>query len=223
MSDGELDRAPIFTDVRELRAENFITKPDIIFGGFPCQDLSCAGKQKGIYSDRSGLFSEIARLTDEIKPRYVFLENVPAIRTNGLKQVVGAFASMGYVCKWTVVSARELGAPHVRKRWFLLADSNSVRKLQQKGCEQKLRERTRDFCEDVPNSDSKGLKKNVSGRFETQISESWNNRGRNWWNVEPDVGRVANGIPFNVDRIKSLGNACMPEQAKTAFERLVKD
>jgi DNA (cytosine-5)-methyltransferase 1 len=127
MQSGDIDRAPIWDDVTTLRGE-MLPPIGIIFGGFPCQDLSVAGRGKGLAGERSGLFFEIIRLVKEIKPAFVFLENVPAIRTRGLSEVVNAFTEIGYDCRWTCLSAGDVGAPHKRERWFLLASSNSERK-----------------------------------------------------------------------------------------------
>lgn len=131
MQKGDLDNAPIWDDIRTLNREILDTEIDIIFGGFPCQDISCAGKKLGIIPEsRSGLFHEIMRLACEFDVPYIFLENVPAIRKNGLNIVLGELASRGYNARWTCISAKEIGAPHKRNRWFLLAelaDSNGAR------------------------------------------------------------------------------------------------
>jgi DNA (cytosine-5)-methyltransferase 1 len=136
MLDGLLDAAPVFSDVTALTAADLPDKPDIIIGGFPCQDISVAGKGEGIReSNRSGLFYQIMRLTDEIQPRFLFLENVPAIRTRGLDIVLRELTQRGYDCRWTMLSAAEVGANHKRERWFLLAskrersasNTNSIR------------------------------------------------------------------------------------------------
>ena len=121
MAEGAIDVAPICTDVREITAE-FVDMPiDIIFGGFPCQDISCAGKGVGLDGERSGLFFEIVRLAGEIKPTFLFLENVSAIRTRGLDRVILELTEVGYDLRWCMLSAADVGAPHRRERWFLLA------------------------------------------------------------------------------------------------------
>jgi len=114
MQSGDIDRAPIWDDVTTLRGD-MLPRIDIVFGGFPCQDLSVAGRGKGLAGERSGLFFEIVRLVKEIKPTFVFLENVPAIRTRGLSEVVHALTEIGYDCRWTCLSAGEVGAPHKRE------------------------------------------------------------------------------------------------------------
>jgi DNA (cytosine-5)-methyltransferase 1 len=125
MAEGKIDCAPICTDVREITS-GFIDVPiDIICGGFPCQDISVAGKGVGLEGERSGLFFEIVRLAKEIKPKFLFLENVAAIRTRGLDRVIQELTEVGYDCRWTMLSAADVGAPHKRERWFLLAHSKS--------------------------------------------------------------------------------------------------
>ena len=131
MADGSIKRAPILADVKNV--EGKAGDCDIIYGGFPCQDISVAGNGKGLAGERSGLFYEIIRLTKEIRPTFVFLENVPAIRTRGLEQVIKEFAKIGYDCRWTCLSAASVGAPHKRERWFLLAHSNSNRNKREVG------------------------------------------------------------------------------------------
>lgn len=133
MQNHDLVTAPIWDDVRLLHSKHLPKREiDIIYGGFPCQDISVAGTGKGLEGKRSKLFFEIARIVKEIKPTFIFLENVPAIRTRGAEQVCKKLASLGYDCRWTTLSAGEIGAPHERTRWFLLAysHSNSVRTQQ---------------------------------------------------------------------------------------------
>jgi DNA (cytosine-5)-methyltransferase 1 len=121
MADGQLARAPIWDDIRTLSGRGWRGAIDIVYGGFPCQDISVAGTGRGLDGDRSGLFFEVMRLAEEIEPTFVFLENVPAIRTRGLERVVGEFSRLGYDCRWRTLSAHAVGAPHFRNRWFLLA------------------------------------------------------------------------------------------------------
>jgi DNA (cytosine-5)-methyltransferase 1 len=92
----------------------------VISGGFPCQDLSAAGKQAGLDGERSGLYAEMLRVIGEVGPRYVLMENVAAItsRPEWAGRVAGELAELGYDCRWGVVSAADAGAPHLRKRWF---------------------------------------------------------------------------------------------------------
>ena len=159
-----------------------------------CQDISVAGHGKGLEGKRSGLFYEVCRLVKEIQPRFVFLENVPAIRTRGLREVVREFTNMGYDCRWTRVSAAEVGATHRRERWFLLAHSNSER-----------------LCRETDATEETKSK----WRTETSFVE------RGGWGIKPNVGGKIDGTPFRMDRIKALGNGVVPQQVKEAFERLI--
>lgn len=121
MADKRIESAPIWDDVSSLRGDMFDIPIDIIIAGFPCQDISVAGKGAGLAGERSGLFFEIMRLAKEIKPKFLFLENVPAIRTRGLDRVVEELTEAGYDCRWTMLSAADVGAKHKRERWFMLA------------------------------------------------------------------------------------------------------
>lgn len=125
--EGKLDRAPIWDDVTTLEASILPSDPDVIYGGFPCQNISIAGLGKGLEGEQSRLFFEIVRLAKEIKPTFIFLENVPAITTRGGIQVVKEITEMGYDSRWCVISAASIGAPHKRERWFLLAYSDDKR------------------------------------------------------------------------------------------------
>ena len=200
MQSGDIASAPICDDVRSLRGES-VGKIDIIFGGFPCQDISVAGNGAGLGGERSGLFQHIARLVKETNPRFVFLENVPAIRTRGLNSVVQTFTDLGYDCRWTIVSAAEVGACHIRKRWFLLAHANG----------EALRKQSR--RSEWKNGKSPAF--NSSNGISRDIVES---SARTF---KPRVSRAGDGIPFAVDRDRALGNSVVPRQARKAFMKLM--
>ena len=119
---------PIYTDVRELTNERLESDglfPDIITGGFPCQDISYAGKGAGIEGKRSGLWTELARIIGEVRPRYAVLENVSALLSRGLERVTGDLAEIGYDCEWHCIPASYVGAPHRRDRIWIIAYPNS--------------------------------------------------------------------------------------------------
>lgn len=238
MQSGEIDRAPIWDDVTTLRGD-MLPRIDIIFGGFPCQDLSVAGRGKGLAGERSGLFFEIVRLAKECNPRFIFLENVPAIRTRGGEAVVKELASIGYDCRWTTLSAASVGAPHKRDRWFLLASADSKRKRLVQGTGETLRSQEQetvgqnfgDLCEKSSSmADSTGERIQGLRASGKQEPDSYGEAGlslcenerplQSDWSVEPAVGRVANGIPNRVHRIKCLGNGVVPLQVREAFKKL---
>jgi len=109
-----------YTDVRDITASS-VAPVDLICGGFPCQDLSYAGKGAGLAGERSGLFFEMARIICELQPRIAVMENVPAITTRGLDVVLRTLAALGYDARWGGLRASEVGAPHRRERWFCVA------------------------------------------------------------------------------------------------------
>lgn len=238
MRSGNLSRAPIWDDVRTLKAELLPGDIGIIYGGFPCQDISVAGTGRGLEGERSGLFFEIARLAKEIKPAFIFLENVPAIRTRGGEAVGKELAALGYDCRWDVISAAEIGAPHLRKRWFLLAYAERFNLWQQQQwgpggragqlSPQGQAEPGNDGAEKSL-ADTSGKRRlqghsNSRGRRARKVSPQerarFANNGR-WWAIEPDVGRVVDGLRHRVDRIRGLGNSVVPLQAQVAFKRLM--
>lgn len=195
MSKGEIARAPIWDDVRTLGRKNFHgrTSIDLISAGFPCQDISAAGRGAGLAGERSGLFFQVVRLVRELGPAFVFLENVPAIRTRGLDVVIKELSGLGYDCRWTTVSAADVGAPHLRKRWWLLAANADRTRLQVSGTQ--------------PARENRGVQRR---------SSSAGSR----WAGEPGMGRVVHGVRYRVDRIGRLGGSVVPPAAREAFRRL---
>lgn len=111
-------------DVCTFPTENQDWSCDVICGGFPCQDLSYAGKGAGLDGKRSGLFFELARVVRLVGPRYVILENVAAMLNRGMGDVIGTLASLGYDCQWHCIPAAAVGAPHRRDRVFIICHAN---------------------------------------------------------------------------------------------------
>ncbi|BDU72930.1 DNA cytosine methyltransferase [Mesoterricola silvestris] len=119
--DGILEPFPIWDDVRSFRGEPWRGQVDVISGGFPCQDISIAGQGAGIDGARSGLWSEFARIIGEVGPEFVLVENSPMLVGRGLGRVLGDLADLGYAAEWGVLGADDAGAPHIRKRIWILA------------------------------------------------------------------------------------------------------
>jgi DNA (cytosine-5)-methyltransferase 1 len=110
-------------DVRLFDPSEYAGRVDCIHAGFPCQDISVAGKQAGLgEGTRSGLYREVLRIAGVVRPRFLFLENVSAILSNGLGTVLGDLAAMGYDADYCCIRASDVGAPHGRDRWFLKAE-----------------------------------------------------------------------------------------------------
>jgi DNA (cytosine-5)-methyltransferase 1 len=252
---------PIFDDVSTLKGEDIEETVDVICGGFPCQDISLAGKGAGLEGKRSGLWWEFHRLIKEIKPSWAIIENVSALRNRGLDQVLRSLDEIGYDAEWHCITAASIGAPHRRDRIWIVAyprDStrrDSITRSLRRDGEGELEERVRasettetsgssetsetvaysqgklsdgnnTYSEsskssaqelgsssserNVPNSNSEGLQ----GQWEitSRISKELQDPSYScWWETEPDVGRVADGVSGRVDRLKQLGNAVVPQ------------
>ena len=125
-NDGFLKPFPIWDDVRSFDGGPWSGIVDVVSGGFPCQDISNAGLCAGIDGKKSGLWIEMRRIVSEVRPCFVFVENVAALLVRGLNRVLGDLASMGYNAEWGVFSSCAFGASHTRERVFILAYSNGV-------------------------------------------------------------------------------------------------
>jgi len=117
--DGCLPKFPIWDDVKTFSGREWRGMVDVVCGGFPCQDISAAGKGAGIRGERSGLWAEFARIIGEVQPPFVWVENSPMLTIRGLGVVLGDLASLGYDAKWGIVSAADAGANHLRKRIWI--------------------------------------------------------------------------------------------------------
>lgn len=212
---------PCYRDVRELTAATLAADGiavDVICGGFPCQDISTAGKGAGLAGERSGLFYEIARLVGELAPSFVILENVAALLGRGLGDVLGTLAALGYDAEWHCIPASAIGAPHRRDRVWIVAYPNSKRELQPKGCQQNVRRWIGYSGSHVADALRYHVERVQFRRPDAQewprsVKRSPGSRGNGfgWWSIEPDVGRVANGVPDRAHRLKALGNAVVPQ------------
>jgi DNA (cytosine-5)-methyltransferase 1 len=305
MARGNLDVAPVWSNIRtfgpsELAQVEWYAGGEIqaVTGGFPCQDISSAGKRAGIKGKQSELFFQQMRIIRMARPRIVFLENVRGITKGALAVVLGELADCGYDAKWRMLSAQEMGAPHKRDRWWCVAypfGSSGDAGLEQTGwqvgtnaggggagadvayrdgdgCGGVLRQAGQGqsgpelgtdidgkgigdggagtACENV--ADAEGIGRDQNGSVQTrgqatgvggtdmadgngkgftqrQREKTGSERAEKWdepggiarWAVEPDVGRVADGVPFRVDRLRNLGNAVVPSCARKAFELLM--
>ena len=210
---------PIYEDIKLLTAQRLNDdgiNVDVICGGFPCQDISTAGKGEGLKGERSGLWREYARLIGEIRPRYVIVENVAALLFRGLSDVLGDLASLGYDAEWHCIPASYIGAPHRRDRIWIIAHRNSDN--QSKSIISFDDEASR-VQSNASNSDSERLQRGEEAgdngknwaQSRNQLITGCRGVSRSAWEIEPNVGRVANGVPARMDRLKSLGNAVVPQ------------
>lgn len=202
---------PRWRDVRDVTTESIYERtgyrPEsitVISGGFPCQPFSVAGKQKGKGDDRY-LWPEMLRVVGELKPRWVIGENVPGILSIAADDVCKDLEREGYEVGIFDYEAAAIGAKHRRERIFFVANATRNRWDKIRLGESTLA--SKNIC----NSTSKGFQKGFNKQMEQ--SESFKESKRsNWWSTEPELGRVANGIPKRVDRLKCLGNAVVPQQ-----------
>jgi DNA (cytosine-5)-methyltransferase 1 len=118
--DGCLEPFPIWDDVRTFDGHPWRGYVDVVSGGFPCQDISAAGKGAGITGERSGLWTEFARIIGEVRPRYALVENSPMLTSRGLGTVLGDLAALGYDARWGVLGAHHVGAPHKREQIWIV-------------------------------------------------------------------------------------------------------
>ena len=222
---------------------------DLICGGFPCQPVSLAGKRLA-QEDERWLWPEFARCLRVLRPRFALLENVPGLLSAGFGDVLGDLAALGYDAEWDCIPAAAVGAPHLRYRVFIVADTEndwSGRRVQQPSGG----ESAGDVAHTQVFAQRPGLRPDKSGgergrrpgdgggagevpdavRFgHTSDSSSSSSKDTTWqpsrladgcsWATEPDVGRVAHGIPSRVDRLRGLGNAVVPQVAEWIGRRI---
>jgi DNA (cytosine-5)-methyltransferase 1 len=200
---------PCFPDVRELKGEDVDGSIDVICGGYPCQPFSQAGQRRGQEDDRH-LWPEFSRIVDELRPAWVIGENVAGHISMGLDDVLSDLERQGYACRTFVIPACAVGAPHRRDRVWTIASRRDVADaeiderwpLKSFGPRDQRRDGTNCIQGRTENSGQSGH----CGKLGTIADRPIAN-----WELEPDVGRVANGVPLRVDRLKALGNAVVPQ------------
>jgi len=261
-NDGLLPSFPIWDDVQTFDGKPWRGIVDVVSGGFPCQDISAAGKGGGIEAERSGMWKEMARIIGEVRPKYAFVENSPMLTSRGLGVVLADLASMGFDAEWGVFSAAQVGANHKRERIWICAKRNDIfsysklhrarwRKQQSKSIKKKNGTMADSRCKLWPKRNATKLdsetkirssssihnkssgqgqfcnsySKNVERQWKESIgieSKIGNFGSSGWWEAEPNVGRVANGMAASMDRLKAIGNGQVPLCAATAWKLLRK-
>lgn len=212
MQDGWLDEAPIHDDITTFCGRDWRGRIDLICGGFPCQDISGAGRREGIRDGaRSGLWFEFVRVIGEVEPGYVFVENVSALLGRGMGDVLGELSSLGFDAEWGVVSACAVGAPHTRERVFLLAYSRCL------PGEWRLVSQYRPAEEDNGDAEEWGEDRQLA---EVRAQAAGGVRGSWWRGFEPGFPRMVKRVPDRMDRLRALGNAVVPLAAARAFSAL---
>jgi DNA (cytosine-5)-methyltransferase 1 len=299
-NDGILEPFPIWSDITTFNGKPWAGIVDVVSGGFPCQDISAAGKGAGIEGARSGMWKEMARIISEVRPSYAFVENSPMLTTRGLGVVLADLAKMGFDAEWGVLSAADVGAPHRRERIWIVAkqrnilshtqhnwtgwgqqQQESIEKENGKHTKRKLantnllghkngqtekhttkarlnaqrdisasstdvadsrckhghegnatrlatdtKKRSTSSIHNQPSGEGQLCNtnsENVEGQWKESIRikpQLENFSSSSWWQVEPNVGRVADGVAYGMDRLKAIGNGQVPLCATTAFNQL---
>jgi len=233
----------IYDDVRGITAERLAADGigvDVITGGFPCQDISVAGKGAGIEGERSGLWSECARLIGELRPRYAIFENVTNLlngeRGDWFKRVLGDISALGYDAEWHCIPASAVGAHHRRDRVWIVAYPNSndgrggdcskplgwQSRMESRGSSegQSIKSASEDVADTYESRLQRWLQNGIVYQEGRQVESyghaseccpQWERNRDGYWATEPDVGRVANGVPSRSHRLKCLGNAVVPQ------------
>lgn len=204
---------PIYSDIRELGRQKLnddgILDIEVITGGFPCQDISIAGKGLGIDNgERSGLWREYYRLICEIRPKYVIVENVSMLLRRGIDRILADLAEIGYDAEWEMLSARDFGAPHLRERIFIIAYSSGQRmqgfgqskNIGDAWIKKEWRPSRKDFMLSFPGTP-----------FE---------RGKSW--PPPLIRGMDDGISDWAHRIKAIGNAVVPIMAQYIGDKVLR-
>ena len=262
-NDKILSPFPIWDDVQTFDGKPWRGIVDVVSGGFPCQDISAAGKGAGIDGERSSMWKHMARIIGEARPRYAFVENSPMLTSRGLGVVLADLSSMGFNAKWGVVSAADIGANHQRERiWIRAEQRDFLSHAEHNGFGRGKQQPQSTQEADVVDTQSCGSGRNT-GKLQTENEQQTSERQKDgiwesdyagqrngeiydsnstqcernelsergnqeypdisrasWWDVEPNVGRVADGVAARVDRLKAIGNGQVPLCAATAWELL---
>ena len=179
-NDGILEPFPIWSDVTSFDGKPWSGIVDVVSGGFPCQDISAAGKGAGITGERSGLWTEFARIISEVRPRYAFVENSPMLTTRGLGVVLADLSTLGFDAKWGVVSAADVGANHQRERiWIRAEQRNFLSHTQHNGDGWRQQQSESVEKADVAYAQSAGSGR-ITGKFQTQNEQQTSERQKGW-------------------------------------------
>ena len=195
----QFPNTPIHSDIRDFKCDT-ISSIDLITGGFPCQDISIAGKGVGIEGERSGLWSEFKRIISEVRPRFALIENVPALTFRGLDVVLSDLAEIGYDAEWQCISASEVGAWHKRERIWIVAYP------------------TGGGLEEFPirlNEIKKVYEEWTSNPLTAHTTAK-----RIYGLPDIEIYRGNNGVPNRVDRLKSLGSAIVSQVAYIIMQQI---
>ncbi len=198
-NDGFLEPFPIWDDVRTFDGLPWRGIVDVVSGGFPCQDVSSAGTGYGMDGERSGLWSEMARIIGEVRPRFVFVENSPVLTSRGLGRVLGDLASLGFDAEWGVLGAGDLGAIHQRDRIWIVAHATQV------VGEPRPRSKQQPRQPPIQPWDYSGVSSDSEGR---------------WVELARKFRGMDDGVAYPMERTAAIGNGQVPAVAAAAWSLL---
>lgn len=207
-NDGTLAPFPVWDDVCTFDGKPWRGLVDVVSGGFPCQDISAAGKGAGLDGERSGLWSEMARIIREVQPRNVFVENSPMLTSRGLGVVLGDLASMGFDAEWGVLGTSDVGGHCKRERiWIVASSTESLRERILSNIQRVSAKTNGSWCEPrygYPHSRIDRI------RALEQISR------------EPAILAGLDGLAYPMDQLSAIGNGQHARLAATAWRILSK-
>ena len=246
-NDKVLPSFPIWDDVQTFDGKPWRGIAQVVSGGFPCQDISAAGKGKGITGERSSMWKHMARIIGEVRPQYVLVENSPMLSIRGLGVVLGDLSEMGFNAEWGVISAGDIGAPHLRERIWVVATNVANSNSRMCGGGGTIKTSRNDSNGQLYNSQSEQTthdiwsktigcssvcgEKNVGDSKSARFTSCFKGQGQReswgasigtsqWWEIEPPLDRVVDGMADRVDRLKAIGNGQVPLCAATAWRIL---
>ena len=178
-------KTTIYSDITKLNFET-LEKPDILCAGFPCQDYSVASTQKGLQGDKGSLWNNLFQLISILRCKIIVLENTPNIVRLGIPTISAQLSSIGYCLQWTIVSAAEVGAPHLRKRFFGIATNTNC---------------------------NRNDKENKNNARWTKYNMCTDRKRSSYWTTtnQPSICRMGDGVSNRLDRMKALGNSIVPQ------------
>lgn len=223
---------PIFPDVKTLKASDIPEGVDVICGGFPCQDVSYSGLQKGILEgERSGLWKQYARIISEVRPKYVVIENVENLIKNGIGVVLNDLYQIGYDAEWHCITAESVGYPHQRDRVFIISYPSRSGQYGNFRLSGQVHTDSEWEGEETHTEGQECESQLIPicpilspGAFE-ELRSSYSNE----FHAVSSVRRVVDGIPTKLDEtrrkaaIKQLGNAIVPRIAEIVGRAILRD
>jgi DNA (cytosine-5)-methyltransferase 1 len=234
-NDGILPPFPIWDDIQTFDGRPWRGIVDVVSGGFPCQDISIAGRGDGLEGERSGMWKQMARIIGEVRPRHAFIENSPMLTIRGLDRVLCDLAALGYDAQWGVISAADCGAPHKRERIWIVAYATQLQRnginhhagigmesgqVPESGNDSGAQNMADPTSQRQQGQGQSWFASDPAEKKEGETDRAFAERVGHIWGIKSPLGRVANGVAARVDRLKAIGNGQVPVVAACSFRAL---